>query len=211
LASLPWVSTTPSARRHHLAHHFSRDGALGLARCHIGLASPATFTVALRVPGWCRRFQVEVNRKRVAAKAVKGYAKVRRRWQDGDDVSIRMDMPVEHIAAHPAVADDAGRAAIQRGPLVYCLEQCDHPGAPVRAIALPDGAALKPVWDARLLGGCMTVRGRGLAPAGAGGQGALYRPARAAPKRSTVRIRAIPYFLWDNRRAGAMAAWLPRA
>ena len=120
-----------------------------------------------------------------------------------------MDMPVERIVAHPAVAADAGKVALQRGPVVYCLEQVDH-AADVRAISLPDKAALTPRFDPKLLGGVTVIEGSALAPASAGWKGKLYRTA-GEQKRRPVKIKAVPYCLWDNRKPGAMTVWLPRA
>jgi hypothetical protein len=99
--------------------------------------------------------------------------------------------------------------ALQRGPIVYCLEQCDNK-APVRAVLLPDRARLRARFDRRLLGGCVVVEGGALAvsPAGCGGE--LYCDAGCLTTRR-VRIKAIPYFLWDNRKPGAMTVWIPRA
>ncbi|HUS46349.1 MAG TPA: beta-L-arabinofuranosidase domain-containing protein [Phycisphaerae bacterium] len=176
----------------------------------IGLDRSAKFSLRLRVPGWCRKFTVAVNGKRAAVRVTKGYATLRRVWKDGDTVTLAMAMPVERVAAHPAVAEDMGRVAITRGPIVYCLEQCDH-RAPVRSIALPDMTRLTARFARRILGGCVVIEGSGLAPAPSGWKGNLYRRAADLGAPRPTKIRAIPYFLWDNRKAGAMTVWLPRA
>ena len=171
--------------------------------------APAKFDLMLRVPGWCRKHKLTLNGKPAKAPVVKGYARIRRTWNDGDAVELSMSMPVERVSAHPSVADDVGRVALQRGPIVYCLEQCDNK-APVRAVLLPDRARLRARFDRRLLGGCVVVEGGALAvsPAGCGGE--LYCDAGCLTTRR-VRIKAIPYFLWDNRKPGAMTVWIPRA
>ena len=181
----------------------------GEVRLTVGLDRPGTFALMLRIPAWCRRHKLTVNGKRVKAPVTKGYARIRRPWSDGDVVTLSMDMPVERIVAHPAVAADAGKVALQRGPVVYCLEQVDH-AADVRAISLPDKAALTTRFDPRLLGGVAVIEGSALAPASAGWKGKLYRPA-GEQKRRPVKIKAVPYCLWDNRKPGAMTVWLPRA
>lgn len=181
----------------------------GEVAVEVGLDRPAAFALMLRIPGWCRKHRLSVNGKRLAAPVVKGYAKLRRRWQDGDEVRLSLDMPIERVAAHPAVAADAGKVALQRGPVVYCLEQCDH-RAPVRAIHLPDRARLTARFDRKLLGGVTVIEGTGLAPSPAGWKGRLYRPAAEA-KLKPAKIKAVPYCLWDNRAPGAMTVWLPRA
>jgi DUF1680 family protein len=181
----------------------------GRVRIRVGLDGPATFSLVLRIPGWCRNYTLAVDGKRVAGRPVRSYVRIRRRWQDGDRVELRLAMPVERMAAHPAVTADVGKVALQRGPVVYCLEQCDH-GVGVHSIALPKRARLRARLDRRLLGGTTVIEGEGSAFAVAGWQGQLYRPVGEGKIRR-VRITAIPYCLWGNRRPGAMAVWLPQA
>ncbi|MGD8239894.1 MAG: glycoside hydrolase family 127 protein [Armatimonadota bacterium] len=174
----------------------------------IGVDEPATFALRLRIPGWCGKHRLKVNGKTAKARVVKGYAGIKRQWHDGDRVELALDMPVERVVAHPRVLVNAGRVALQRGPMVYCLEQCDH-SADVASILLPNSARLTPRFDRKLLGGVTVIEGSGLAPALSGWQTELYRPARAA-RTKRVAIKAIPYCLWDNREPGAMTVWLPR-
>jgi len=172
-------------------------------------AAPAKFDLMLRIPGWCPKHAIQVNGKPFAAPVAKGYARIRRTWSDGDRVELSLAMPIQRIAAHPRVAEVAGKVALQRGPLVYCLEQCDNK-APVRSILLPDKAKLSARFDEKLFGGTMVIEGEALAPAPAGWKGKLYAPASAAQLKP-VKFKAIPYCLWDNREAGPMTVWLPRA
>jgi len=172
-------------------------------------AAPAKFDLMLRIPGWCPKHAIKVNGKPFAAPVAKGYAKIRRMWSDGDRVELSLAMPIQRVAAHPRVAEDSGRVALQRGPLVYCLEQCDNT-AFVRSIALPDKAKLAARFDKKLFGGTVVIEGDALAPAAAGWKGKLYQPASAAQLKP-VKFKAIPYCLWDNREAGPMTVWLPRA
>jgi DUF1680 family protein len=178
-------------------------------RIRVGLDESATFSLMLRIPGWCKRYTLGVNGKRVAGLPAKGYVRIRRRWQDGDRIELSLAMPIERMAAHPAVAADAGRAALQRGPVVYCLEQCDH-DIDVHSIALAKRTKLHTRFDRNLLGGTTVIEGEGSAFATAGWRGQLYRPASEGRARR-VRIRAVPYCLWSNRKPGAMAVWLPQA
>ena len=180
----------------------------GNVKLTLRLDEPATFDLMLRVPGWCPKHSVKVNGKRVGHRLVKGYARLSREWQSGDRVELALDMPIERVVAHPKVADDAGKVAIQRGPLVYCLEQCDHAAA-VRSMLLPDDARLTAHFDKSLFGGTVVIEGTALALSVAGWDHRLYRPARDTGTRR-AKLRAIPYCLWDNREAGAMTVWLPR-
>ncbi|MCA9908803.1 MAG: glycoside hydrolase family 127 protein, partial [Anaerolineae bacterium] len=179
----------------------------GLVNLTLGLQQPATFDLRLRIPGWCRAFTLAVNGEAVEADVVLGYAAVERTWQPGDRVTLDLAMPVERVAAHPAIAADAGRTAIQRGPLVYCLEAVDHAGADVRAFSLPDAAVLTP-READLFSGTVMIEAEGLRPVPDGD--GLYTPLDGA-KTQPVALRLIPYALWANRAPGAMAVWLPRA
>jgi len=180
----------------------------GAVRITVSTDRPGVFALMLRIPGWCRKHTLKVNGKRTAARVTKGYAKLRRTWADGDVVELSLDMPIERIAAHPSVLEDVGKVALQRGPIVYCLEQCDH-AADVLTVHLPDRAKLTARFDPKLLGGVTVIEGEGLVPSPAGWAGKLYRPAKEL-KLQPTRIRAVPYCLWDNRTPGAMTVWLPR-
>ena len=170
-------------------------------------ASP--LALCLRIPGWCKRHRASVNGRKAQGSLSKGYLTIRRQWQAGDIVELSLAMPVERVTAHPRVTTNAGRVAIQRGPLVYCLEQCDHQ-PDVRAIRVRDRAKLSARFLPKLLGGTVVVEGEGLADAAKGWSKTLYRRANE-PQTRTVPIRAVPYFLWANRAHGPMALWLPRA
>jgi len=172
---------------------------------------PASFALRLRVPGWCRRHRIELNGRPLAPPVARGYARIRRRWTDGDVVRLRLAMPPTRLAADPRVLDDVRRVALARGPVVHCLEQCDH-DVDVHSIVLPDRARLAVRRDDSLAGGAVVLEADALAapadPAAWAGQ--LYRPAFRTRTRRT-RLRAVPYFLWDNRRPGGMTVWIGRS
>jgi DUF1680 family protein len=150
---------------------------------------------------------VKINGKAVARPISKGYVRLGRRWQAGDVVELSLQMPIEHVVAHPHVEQDAGKVALQRGPVVYCLEQCDH-RADVRSIRLRDRAELKACFEKRFFGGAVVIEGEAQAAVWEDGE-ALYQPVGQAEVRQ-AKIRAIPYCLWDNRQAGAMTVWMAR-
>jgi hypothetical protein len=178
----------------------------GEVRLSFEMKAPLEFTLALRVPGWCRSIQLQLNHETLAAPVVKGYFHITRGWQPDDVVSLKMDMPVERVYARPEVRQNAGLAALQRGPVVYCLEAADHP-TPVEAIYLPKDADFTPRYRGDLLDGVVTLEGRGLAADLTGWGEALYRS--APPAFTPAPILAIPYYAWDNRQPGAMRVWLP--
>jgi DUF1680 family protein len=182
------------------------DGRVALA---LAMDRPSAFALMLRIPGWCRRYSLRVNGSAIRARVVNGYARIARTWRDGDRVQLALDMPVERIVANPAVPETVGKIALQRGPIVYCLEECDH-SAPVTSIVLPDTARLTARRDNALLGGCVVLEGSAVAASATGWQNTLYRPARESEVKK-LEIKAIPYSLWGNRATGAMTVWLPRA
>jgi DUF1680 family protein len=179
----------------------------GEVRFVVAPAQTARFDLMLRIPGWCGRHSIRVNGRAVKAPVSKGYARLSRVWQAGDAVTLTLAMPVERVAAHPRVLADVGKVALQRGPVVYCLEECDNPH--VNALVLPPRSKLTARRDARLLGGVAVIEGTALRLEEQGWNGRLYAPAGHQKTRS-VRFRAIPYFAWANRKPGAMTVWLPQ-
>src|SRR5205823_936907 len=112
-------------------------------------------------------------------------------------VRLDLPMPVERIYADPRVQADVGRVALQRGPVVYCLEGVDNDGQ-VRNLCLPRDSRLTASFEKDLLGGVVVIRGEALAVTR---DGAL----RTHP----VHFQAVPYATWDNRAPGPMVVWLP--
>ncbi len=164
--------------------------------------SPQEFTLHLRVPGWCRGARLAVNGAAHALAPVDGYAALRRVWRAGDRVELTLPLPVERVRADPRVATVAGCVALQRGPVVYCLEQADN-GALLAALSLPHAAELTARHDPALLGGCVVIEGPGLRlPTGL----ALYQT--TPPEPAAQSLRAIPYGLWANRGEGEMRVWI---
>ena len=168
-------------------------------------AAPATFALALRIPGWCRGAGLKVNGRSVPVRVDKGYARIVRRWVAGDRVEVSMPMPVERIEAHPHVRQDAGRVALQRGPVVYCLEEVDN-GRDLSDVILPRAAKLTTKFEPALLGGVVVIKGKAQRRDPAKWSGRLYGT-DATPLRS-VAIKAVPYAVWANRQAGEMLVWL---
>ncbi len=167
----------------------------------------AEFDLALRVPEWCSEAKVAVNGKNLnlTADDKDGYLHIRRIWQNGDQIAFRMPMPVMRIEAHPAVRQIAGRVALQRGPLIYCVEEIDN-GANLWDLRLPDDAEFHPRFDPELLGGAVIIEASGLRSSTS--DSSLYRTSMTGF--DPVTIRAIPYCLWANRDPGEMRIWLLR-
>jgi DUF1680 family protein len=180
----------------------------GRVKLRARLAQPASFQLRLRVPGWCEGATVSVNGKRISQPVLeRGYFVLAREWQNGDTVELNFPMPVQRVVAHPRVKADHGLAALQRGPIVYCVEQCDQ-AAPLERLYLPPDAKLEPEARPRLLGGVTVLRGQAGAVSELDWDRRLYG---ALPALRRVELVAIPYFAWDNREPGPMKVWLPLA
>lgn len=100
----------------------------GAVKLTVSPAQPTNFYLRLRIPGWCREWRVAVNGKAMQPRQEQGYATVQRQWRSGDVVTLDLAMPVERLQAHPAVKAEAGRVALQRGPVVYGFEGLDNDG-----------------------------------------------------------------------------------
>ncbi len=161
---------------------------------------PLSFDLHLRIPGWCRTDPgLTVNGAKVTGKPERGYIRIARTWQAGDVVRLVLPMPVERVYADPRVKADAGRVALMRGPVVFCLEGADNHGR-VRNLCLPRTAKLETAFEAKLLRGVAVIRGEALAVALDGEDRRVTKP---------VRFQAVPYATWDNRQPGEMVVWLP--
>jgi DUF1680 family protein len=159
------------------------------------------FDLYLRIPGWCHA-EPAIAVNGVALEPTKptlGYIKLARTWQEGDVVRLSLPMPVERVYADRRVKADVGRVALQRGPVVYCLEGVDNKG-PVRNFCLPKENKLTATIDKDLLGGVAVVRGQALSVTRGADEKLVTRP---------VPFQAVPYYAWNNRQAGPMVVWLP--
>lgn len=186
-------------------------------RIHMKVSPEKTqfFTLALRVPGWCRSARLQING--VAAEIEEllndGYVYIQRTWSEDDTVELILDMPVERLQAHPSVRANAGKLAIQRGPLVYCLEESDN-GAPLASLSIPTNDQLTAEFDENCCGGAVVIRGTAYQDQTLGDseqkEAPLYRRAAEFSAKQTE-FTAIPYYLWGNREYGEMSVWMRRS
>ena len=176
-----------------------------------------SFPLKIRIPGWAtgtpvpsdlyaqtepgslKNVSVSINGQPAPLALDRGYLTLERAWRAGDTVSLAFAMPVRRIRCHPAAADNRGRLAVERGPLVYCAEAADNGGRVLNLTLAPDAAFRE---------GTVDVLGHRLV--------ALTADARAVSAdlrgRRTSRPAAatlIPYFAWCHRGAGEMQVWFP--
>src|SRR5271167_1291689 len=176
-------------------------------------AEPSEFTFYVRIPGWAARAEVSVNGKPLAGAKPGEYMPIRRRWAAGDVVHLKMEMTPQVIEANPHVVEDAGRVAVQRGPLVYCLEQLDQPsGVKLDDVALDLGrktaGEFRSEFKSDLLGGVVVLQHPGASLDYGSSHDAFYSTYKAdAPKNKPVPLTFIPYYAWANREATPMQVW----
>jgi len=178
-------------------------------------ARPAEFTVLVRIPAWAAEARATVNGVVDSSQFKTGeYVRVRRQWHPGDRIALSFSMPVRYTAAHPMVSENYARVAVERGPLVYCLEQYEVPaGVSVFDMALKGGEEeLHAEHRPELLGGVWTIDARAVAGTSPLNRAPLYQTAKGTSTRTReVKVRLIPYYAWANRGQTAMRVWLPRA
>ena len=189
----------------------------GEVRLTVCPEKPFSFALNVRIPGWARGEPVPgdlyhfadsaegpvtltVNGQPVELEIERGYARLVREWRPGDVVELELPMPVRRVRAREQVEADRGRVALQRGPLVYCVEWVDNSDGEVRNLTLPGDTPLSAEWVPDLLGGVVVVKGRALRQA-SDGQGILMETEQD--------FTAVPYYAWANRGQGEMLVWLP--
>lgn len=167
--------------------------------------SSREFSLYLRIPGWARRQPVpsdlyryldgeeepiglKINDREAGLRMDKGYTVIKRRWEKGDKVELKLPMPVHRVIAHEKASADMGKVALERGPLVFALEGVDNGGGILRR-SIPDDMPFAVESQPDLLGGIYVLRG-----STPGGESLV----------------AIPYYAWSHRGEGEMAVWLER-
>ena len=175
-------------------------------------AEPSEFTFYLRIPGWADHAQVAVNAEDQTGATPGAYLPIRRHWSAGDVIRLKIEVTPQIIEANPRVADDTGRVAIQRGPLIYCLEEIDQPsGVSLSDVAVNPGRQPAEQFQTEfrndLLGGMVVLHHTGAAyERGTGGK-ALYSHYGRGAKTQKVPLTFIPYYAWANRQATSMQVW----
>lgn len=166
----------------------------------------AEFYVYIRIPGWARnepvasdlykflqpyaeKVSLKVNSKEQVIDLENGFARLFQKWKKGDVIELGLPMPVRRVTAHENVAADRGKAALQRGPLIYCFEGVDNEGQVLNRF-LPDEFDFEVEFRPQLLGGIDVLSAEGAA--------------------KSTKLVAIPYYAWSHRGTGEMSVWLNR-
>jgi hypothetical protein len=182
----------------------------GDIRLTVEADAPARFALSLRIPSWARGARLSVNDEAVDLTGLgeDGYARIERDWQGGDRIGLALPLEPRLLRAHPAVRQDAGRVAVMRGPLVYCLEGADN-GAGLNSILLGAGAGKARTATLPDLGDAIAIDLPVLRERVRDWGEDLYSEKEPATEAATARL--VPYHLWDNRQAGEMLVWVREA
>lgn len=170
------------------------------------------FALRLRIPGWAQNSPVPsnlysyvqdaqnvklfVNNHRTDLNIVDGYATIERNWSNGDNVRLELPMEVKQVKANINVADDQGKLAVERGPIVYCLEGADLADSCVFNKIISPEATFSAQYRSTFLTGAVVLTTTGQR---------LEQDNNLTPLQLTL----IPYSMWNNRGANQMAVWIP--
>lgn len=178
---------------------------------------PADFSLFVRIPGWVRgeaspgnlyQFAgsnnkgvvIMVNGKETPYELQKGFAVIKRKWSKNDKVTVELAMQVERVKADTSVKEDAGKIALQRGPIVYCAEGLDN-GGKSSNLLIPNTSNFSTKFEPSLLNGVMTI-------SGAANSLIVDEQNNSVSTRPTT-FKAIPYYAWANREKSEMTIWFP--
>ncbi|MDR0792263.1 MAG: glycoside hydrolase family 127 protein, partial [Chitinophagaceae bacterium] len=176
------------------------------------------FALHIRIPGWARgsvlpsdlyRFAdakeekiiIKINGQEVNYTLDKGYAVFDRKWKAGDKIEMELPMDIEKVLANKKVTLNDGSFALQRGPLVYCMEGADRKDSSVMSLMADTSSVFNAVYMPDKLNGIEQLTGNGYALKRNSSEGAVQQ--------TNTQLTAIPYYSWNNRGANEMAVWIP--
>ncbi|MFD3246145.1 glycoside hydrolase family 127 protein [Rahnella aquatilis] len=171
---------------------------------------PLEATLALRLPDWCGSPQVTLNGHPLELTSLtqRGYLRLTQEWQKGDRIEMTLPMPVTRVKGNALLRHVAGKVAVQRGPLVYCLEQADN-GSELHNIRLPHNAQFRLISGSGLFAGKTLLQTQGERRTSVqASQQPLYRYNPPAQETVPQTLTFVPYFTWANRGEGEMRVWV---
>ena len=211
--SLNWKLEDGTAIQVSQTTKYPWDGKLELT---VSPASAKEFTLHLRRPSWAGSVHVSVAGAAVAAPALeKGYLTVRRTWKPGDKVVVQFDMTPRLVVSNELIRDNIGKVAVERGPLVYCMESLDQPkGTSVFDWRLDSPAGKDSfifTWKPESLGGVVTLTHHATRPAKPASGQPLYEVKSHAAGQASIQgeVTLVPYYAFHNREITAMQVWIP--
>ncbi len=183
------------------------DGAVGLT---VTATPAASWTLTLRVPHWAEGATAQVNGDDSGASVDNGWLRITRQWASGDTVTLALPMQPRFSRADPRVDALRRSEALERGPLVYCLEGTDNEGVRFDDVVVDTSA---PVTEtpASGLDGILALTAKASLRAHRDAGWWPYGPHDETAGPASVDVTAVPYYAWGNREPGAMRVWLPTA
>ena len=190
----------------------------GKVKITVSPGKPVKFSVKIRIPGWVRNeaipgdlyrfddkvnepYSITINGEPFNLDVENGYAEIERTWKEGDKIEIDFPMPVRKVVADERIADDRGKIAIQRGPVIYCAEWPDNNTGNILNLVIDKADEPVSEFVPSLLNGTQVIKIRGFQ---------TYRKADGTTgKLPEEAVTLIPYALWNNRGPGQMRVWLP--
>jgi hypothetical protein len=176
-------------------------------------AQPSDFTFYVRIPGWSSGARVAVNGRTVEGAQAGQYLPIQRNWKPGDVVTLNFPLTTEIIAANPRVAEDSGRVAVSRGPIIYCMEQVDQQsGTDISDVLIRINSSerkeFQDEYAASLLDGVVVLHHNGEAHEVSSADEGLYTTVSPVPpKTRSAKLTMIPYYAWANRQPTPMQVW----
>lgn len=176
------------------------------------------FNIKLRIPGWSRNQPVpgnlytyfeksnkkvtgQLNGEDIEVKIEDGYLTINKQWKKGDEIILNLPMEIRLVESHEKVEGNKNRLAIERGPIVYCVEGIDNKGG-VFNLLMPEFAPISAQWKPDLLGGINIIK--------ADVPSFIVKDSGEEVKTKSHNLLAVPYYAWSHRGIGEMAVWLPR-
>lgn len=180
----------------------------GKIKIELVLSGEKEFTLAFRIPEWCKNAQILVNGQivDVDSNIENGYIMLDRRWKDDDIVELLFPMKVLRMRSNPSVRENIGRVALQYGPIIYCLEDVDN-GSNLHEIRLPLDVQFDVKYEENLLGGVNIIEVEGERVDRKWPIESLYSSQNSI-EYTPSKLKFIPYYAWDNRGLGEMLVWV---
>jgi DUF1680 family protein len=168
------------------------------------LSSPSA-GVYLRIPGWCKKYDIKVNGKLPEMYGLKdGF--IAADMREGDKIELTLDMPATLLESNPLVEETKNQVTVKRGPVVYCIESSDLPNANVFDVVIPTTIKLQPVAMKIDNGNIMALTGEAKLLQSGSWKNTLYKEVNTNYK--PVKIKLIPYYAWANRGKTDMTVWM---
>ncbi len=185
----------------------------GDVKLTVSPATPSEFVMFVRIPGWSVKNSVKVNGKEVEGAKAGEYLAIRRQWAANDVIELSFDMRTHLLKANPAVTDDRGRVAFQRGPIVFCMEQLDQPddGSTINFadyVVDVHGETVEK-FEPALLDGVMVLSHPGRVSKTATDNPLYFAASTPVAPANPTTIKLIPYYAWANRTPAQMQVWIP--